>query len=172
MVATERIKRAETEEELKEARLEKEALQSALRLIEQEYNNLRIVPALETPYFSGNSHAVSSTPGHSRNSSEVGVKSAPSSPEASRARSLPSSTPPSPFQSDPQFDQLRSYYERSDDEQPTPQGHHSRPTSYLHITEHEPSPWADVRSTSPPQRQRPVKSDISPLATAALHSTR
>ena len=41
MVATERMKRAETEEELKDARLEQEALRSALRLVEGENSNLR-----------------------------------------------------------------------------------------------------------------------------------
>lgn len=41
MVATERMKRAETEDELKEARLEQEALRSALRLVEGENSNLR-----------------------------------------------------------------------------------------------------------------------------------
>jgi len=41
MVATERIKRAETEEELQEVRLEKDALKEALRLIEGENGRLR-----------------------------------------------------------------------------------------------------------------------------------
>lgn len=41
MVATERMKRAETEEELKEARLEQDALRSALRVVEGENCNLR-----------------------------------------------------------------------------------------------------------------------------------
>ena len=41
MVATERMKRAETEEELKEVRQEKEALRSALRVIGGEDFTLR-----------------------------------------------------------------------------------------------------------------------------------
>lgn len=41
MVATERIKRAETEEELQEARMEQEALKSALKLVETENGRLR-----------------------------------------------------------------------------------------------------------------------------------
>ncbi|KAF8629300.1 hypothetical protein AX15_003517 [Amanita polypyramis BW_CC] len=41
MVATERMKRAETEEELREAQLEREALRSALRIIEGENSHLR-----------------------------------------------------------------------------------------------------------------------------------
>ena len=41
MVATERRMRAETEEELKELKQEKEALRSALRLIDGENTTLR-----------------------------------------------------------------------------------------------------------------------------------
>lgn len=41
MVATERVKRAETEEELQEVRLEKDALKEALRLIESQSDQLR-----------------------------------------------------------------------------------------------------------------------------------
>lgn len=41
MVAHERIKRAETEDELREARLEKDALKSALRVVEGENGRLR-----------------------------------------------------------------------------------------------------------------------------------
>lgn len=41
MVAHERIKRAETQEELREARMEKEALKSALRVVEGENGRLR-----------------------------------------------------------------------------------------------------------------------------------
>jgi hypothetical protein len=41
MVAHERIKRAETEDELREARMEKEALKSALKVIEGENGRLR-----------------------------------------------------------------------------------------------------------------------------------
>ncbi|KAF5376220.1 hypothetical protein D9615_008508 [Tricholomella constricta] len=42
MVASERIRRADIEDELKEAKLEKEALRSALRLLEGENENLRL----------------------------------------------------------------------------------------------------------------------------------
>ena len=41
MVRTERIKCAEAEEELREVRLEREALKSALRVIETENGHLR-----------------------------------------------------------------------------------------------------------------------------------
>ncbi|KAF8345544.1 hypothetical protein F5887DRAFT_1158768 [Amanita rubescens] len=53
MVATERMKRAETEEELKEARLEQEALRSALRLVEGENSNLREASQTAVPSSSG-----------------------------------------------------------------------------------------------------------------------
>lgn len=43
MVADERMKRAETEDELREAQQEKEALRSALKLLEGENGRLRIV---------------------------------------------------------------------------------------------------------------------------------
>lgn len=43
MVAHERMKRAETEDELKEAQQEKEALRSALKLLEGENGRLRII---------------------------------------------------------------------------------------------------------------------------------
>ena len=46
MVATERRMRAETEEELKELKQEKEALRSALRLIDGENTTLRGRPDL------------------------------------------------------------------------------------------------------------------------------
>ncbi|KAK7031088.1 hypothetical protein VNI00_013692 [Paramarasmius palmivorus] len=74
MVAQERIKRAESEEELKEARQQKEALKSALRLVEQEMENLRSS--------SGSSTSAAIPPSirsisRSRSSSEVGLKSPP-----------------------------------------------------------------------------------------------
>ena len=50
MVATERKMRAETEEELKELKQEKEALRSALLLIDGENNTLRGRPDLVSPY--------------------------------------------------------------------------------------------------------------------------
>jgi len=57
MVAHERIKRAETEDELREARMEKEALKSALKVIEGENGRLRrgslIYPIVEPERKSG-----------------------------------------------------------------------------------------------------------------------
>ncbi|KAG2055344.1 hypothetical protein BDR06DRAFT_882493 [Suillus hirtellus] len=80
MVASERIKRAETEEELQEVRLEKDALKEALRLIEGENGRLRGVqsPAGEVP--DKTSQLPSS---HSRSSSRDAIKSPPTSPSPS-----------------------------------------------------------------------------------------
>ena len=83
MVATERIRRAETEEELKETRLEKEALRSALRVIEGENGRLRSAmtvaeESIPSTQFSSQSH--------SRSSSRTAIKSRPPS-----VSSIPSS---------------------------------------------------------------------------------
>jgi len=75
MVATERIRRAETEEELKETRLEKEALKCALRVVEGENGRLRNARPQVEEYTS-----------HSRSSSRAAIKSRPSS-----VASIPSS---------------------------------------------------------------------------------
>ncbi|KAG1751422.1 uncharacterized protein EDB91DRAFT_1105432 [Suillus paluster] len=82
MVATERIKRAETEGELQEVRLEKDALKEALRLIEGENGRLRSAK-LSTGGVSDRTPQLSSS--HSRSSSRDAIKSPPTSP-----------TPPSP----------------------------------------------------------------------------
>ncbi|KAJ6608431.1 hypothetical protein B0H10DRAFT_2302808 [Mycena sp. CBHHK59/15] len=71
MVASERIRRAETEAELVEARQEKEALRSALRVIEGENVELRS---------SGSGSNLGSPRMRSRSSSSVGIKSPPGSP--------------------------------------------------------------------------------------------
>ncbi|KAI0058710.1 hypothetical protein BV25DRAFT_1919030 [Artomyces pyxidatus] len=76
MVALERIKRAEAEEELRETRLEKDALRSALRLIEDE--RMRTSIALEqqtesnTRYMENHPATASS---HKRSSSQIALKS-------------------------------------------------------------------------------------------------
>ncbi|TFK65240.1 hypothetical protein BDN72DRAFT_900852 [Pluteus cervinus] len=98
MVAHERIKRAETEEELKEATLEKEALRSALRLIEGENRDLRssssslVASASESSLPLAGDGVMSTPKTRARSSSAVGVKSLPSSPRGST--SPPSSPPP------------------------------------------------------------------------------
>lgn len=107
MVATERIKRAETEDELKEARLEKEALRSALRLLEDQHSSETSSPMM--PFTSSPSPSSSSAPAasapilsmsapmsHSRTSSEIAIKSAPISPSSSRPLTRSPSPAPSP----------------------------------------------------------------------------
>ncbi|KAG0700813.1 hypothetical protein DFH29DRAFT_602636 [Suillus ampliporus] len=80
MVATERIKRAETEEELQEVRLEKDALKEALRLIEGENGRLRGTK-LSAGEVSDRTPSLSSS--HSRSSSRDAIKSPPASPTPS-----------------------------------------------------------------------------------------
>lgn len=76
MVATERVKRAETEEELREVRSEKDALKDALRLIESESGQLRSAP----PSTGGNSDRTAQQSfSHSRSSSRDAIKSPPPS---------------------------------------------------------------------------------------------
>ncbi|KAF9227176.1 hypothetical protein BS17DRAFT_800266 [Gyrodon lividus] len=73
MVANERMKRAETEEELKEVRLEKDALREALQLIEGENGQLRsanpssgtLSDRTERPSSSTPSHLSPALPSHS-----------------------------------------------------------------------------------------------------------
>jgi hypothetical protein len=107
MVRTERIRRAETEEELREARLEREALKSALRVVESENGRLRRGHyAIEDDQVSQSGQSRQSgddpRPSRSRSSSCVGVKSRSSSSASIRSlklvASLASSTtyPPSP----------------------------------------------------------------------------
>ena len=50
MVRTERIRLAATEEELRQERLEKEALRSALRVVEGENGRLRTLSNEENPH--------------------------------------------------------------------------------------------------------------------------
>ena len=80
MVATERRMRAETEDELKELKQEKEALRSALQLIDGENTTLRGRPNLSP---SGEKQIaemiVSFSRPHSRSSSLMAVRSRPTS---------------------------------------------------------------------------------------------
>lgn len=79
MVATERIKRAETEEELQEVRLEKDALKEALRLIEGENDRLRGAQLSAGGISDKTPQRPSS---HSRSSSRDAIKSPPTSPSS------------------------------------------------------------------------------------------
>ena len=153
MVATERIKRAETEAELRESRQEKEALRSALRLIESENMHLR-GSSTDTQPMESNSASVSSLSlSHSRTSSRVAVKSPPSSPSHSPTTSLtsapfPYSTPyesssttvPPPSQPPDSLEDELELIPQSDVSHPPPP-----PAS---AEEQETSPWADVPSAA------------------------
>ncbi|TFK95633.1 hypothetical protein BDV98DRAFT_577503 [Pterulicium gracile] len=81
MVATERIKLHETTEELHQAQLEKEALRSALKLIEGENKHLRTTSQsmgdLRTAYGDGGGEERGEARSRSRSSSVTGVKSRP-----------------------------------------------------------------------------------------------
>ncbi|TEB19648.1 hypothetical protein FA13DRAFT_343060 [Coprinellus micaceus] len=90
MVAQERMKRSETEEELKEVKLEKQALQSALKLLDGQHKEHRRSSSSESFSFV---HAEGSR-SHSRSSSAEGIKSRPESLDLTN--SLPP-LPPSPF---------------------------------------------------------------------------
>lgn len=79
MVATERIKRAETEEELQEVRLEKDALKDALRLIEGENDRLR---GAQLSAGGVSDKTLQRPSSHSRSSSRYAIKSPPTSPSS------------------------------------------------------------------------------------------
>ncbi|THH12690.1 hypothetical protein EW146_g7459 [Bondarzewia mesenterica] len=84
MVAMERIRRAEAEEEAKEAHMEKEALRSALKLVESENGRLRIGPIVhstqQNDHYSSEGEEddqVVARFSHSRSSSRIALKSPP-----------------------------------------------------------------------------------------------
>ncbi|KAH7911022.1 hypothetical protein BJ138DRAFT_37374 [Hygrophoropsis aurantiaca] len=161
MVATERIRRAETEEELQEVRMEKDALHEALRLIETENGRLRsanISPVLPSDQIVT----------HSRSSSTEALKSPPISeqlsPKSEDQIGMPASTV-FPSHSAPEH-----LAESSLDPVPKPLfgSHHQRLSSETTIEDDspefpsgfasavpipsisdEPSPWADASSLSP-----------------------
>ena len=84
MVAAERMKLAETEEELKEANAEKEALRSALRLVERQRKEAESRSASPLP-----GHEFQASHSHKRSSSSaIAIKSLP----PSQPSSAPSST--------------------------------------------------------------------------------
>jgi len=159
MVKTERIKRADTEEELKEAQLEKEALRSALMLLETENRRLKgpssyhtshtisdIYPSTSTsipasvsePSLLSSSLSGSPLTHHRRTSSQVALKSVPGSPIiAPSPEPIPPSLaagnipPPLSLASDSNtLEQIEGDEDEEDSQEPTPQGIKNRPTSF------------------------------------------
>lgn len=86
MVATERVKRAETEEQLQEVRLEKDALKEALRLIESQSGQLRSTQLSTARVLN---RPVQQPSSHSRSSSRDAIKSPPPSSPLSPSPSNP-----------------------------------------------------------------------------------
>lgn len=108
MVATERKLRADAEDELNELKREKEALRSALVLVEGENTNLRLVspqPASgpssigNSPQTSIGGSGTSFTRAHERSASQTAIKSRPASLDFSADPYPP--LPPSPAPSSP-----------------------------------------------------------------------
>ena len=135
MVKSERIKRAETEEELKEALMEREALRSALQLLESENGRLRRSASFE--------------PSHSRSSSVRGIKSL-----SPRPLSPNSDTVPDEIQAISNAQSPEHVVHTSDPGPVTFTDTHSRPVaisieSSIPIEE---SPWADAVAQGPAQR--------------------
>ncbi|KAF4620822.1 hypothetical protein D9613_000047 [Agrocybe pediades] len=173
MVATERKMRAETEEELKELKLEKEALKSALRLIDGENSHLRESGLLSSPHSDRGTPSQGGSRTHSRSSSEVGIKSRPDSLVIAPYPPLPPSPAPSddfktPEEGSPQDELLTPGGTSPDAEesQPTPRypqgniplpgtGTSSHSASSSISVPSDPlfngsSPWADVPSSAGP----------------------
>ncbi|KAF8965588.1 hypothetical protein BDZ97DRAFT_1918148 [Flammula alnicola] len=158
MVATERKMRAETEEELKELKLEKEAMRSALQLIEGENTHLRENSLMASPQPDAaipGAELLRFSRSHSRSSSQTAIKSRPASLVLDLFPPLPPSPSPDgsayddevPHETttttaEPRSTQSLTPLSPEEDSQPTPRFRLS--TSPLV----EPSPWADVPSSS------------------------
>ena len=166
MVATERKMRAEAEEELKQLRQEKEALRSALRLIDGENTTLRGRPDLSPSKEKQIFEMIASFSPPSRSSSRMAVKSRPASLDL---YSVLPPLPPSPFASrrssfdennHPTSIEVPPALSPEEDSQPTPR--FLRSTLRTPETQDdmfmESSPWADVASNpvSPPKRSAPT----------------
>ena len=144
MVATERRMRAETEEELKDLKQEKEALRSALRLIDGEITTLRGPEQKQIAEM-----VASFSPPPSRSSSRIAVKSRPASldlpsilpplppsPSVSRTSSSDEDSHPIPIDTS-------SVLSPEEESHPTPKSR--RPTLQDSVFMGS-SPWADVTS--------------------------
>ncbi|VDB86689.1 unnamed protein product [Peniophora sp. CBMAI 1063] len=146
MVAQERIKRAEAEEELGEARAEKDALRAALRLIEEE--RLRVSDSENERI-----HA-----SHSRTSSQVALKSPTSSADhaatdSDEVEAVLVSSPGSPPSSDP-GELVETPTEAPADEPAEPIKPPPRTSSmFLNGVTLEPSPTVTPDATTPEPEQ-------------------
>ena len=154
MVATERRMRAETEDELKELKQEKEALRSALRLIDGENTTLRGRPNLspsEEKQIANMIVSFSQPP--SRSSSLMAMRSRPASlnlfstlpplppsPDVSRPSSLDEDNRPTPIDIPPVLSP------EEEESQPTATRSRLRAPETQDDTFMGSSPWADVTS--------------------------
>ena len=151
MVATERRMRAETEDELKELKQEKEALRSALQLIDGENTTLRGRPNLSPPEEKQIADMiVSFSRPHSRSSSVMALRSRPASLD------LFSTLPPLP--PSPAVSRSSSLYEYE----------YSRPTPIIQVPpvlspeeESQPTPRSRIRT---PETQGDTFMGSSPWA--------
>ncbi|KAK0448489.1 hypothetical protein EV421DRAFT_2016677 [Armillaria borealis] len=151
MVATERIKRAETEEELREAMEEKEALKSALRVVEGENVHLRgSSSTFGTPDPSVENLALSEI--RSRSSSEAGVKSRPTSASSS---SSPSTNREafSPVFATETASAAAEEEDELEQENPTPQHRSTIPSP-------SPSQWVEERTIRYPDKEEEAEETL------------
>lgn len=165
MVADERKMRADVEEELKELRKEKEALQSAMLIIEGENCNYRSVNA-STASPSHFQSIKTVIPGsgfsHSRSSSRAAIKSRPPSLELASTFPLPPSPAPDITVFSPWYEDLAEEDDAdkrkealmppivlSPEEEQTPRLRIGVPGSTDDVFL-EASPWADIPSKSAP----------------------
>ena len=156
MVATERRMRAETEDELKELKQEKEALRSALRLIDGENTTLRGRPELSPSKEKQIADMILSfSQSPSRSSSRIAVGSRP--PSLDLFSTLPP-LPPSPAVSRPSsFDEdshptpisIPPVVSPEEESQPTPKTWRLRTPETQDDTFMGSSPWADVVASNP-----------------------
>lgn len=150
MVATERMKLAETQEELREAQLEKEALKSALRLVESQY----------IPHEDEDHTDLPSAISHTRNLSTS---------SAMAVKSLPSTAPTSPI----------STYRKSVESDPPSISLSSLPPNTTVLTNLSVSPAVTPAADTVPVAPRKIPDPISiispkvetPLSSAASLST-
>ena len=161
MVAAERRMRAETEEELKDLKQEKEALRSALRLIGGENTTTTTTTRPLSPSKEKQiaEMLASFSPPTSRSSSRIAVKSRPTSLDLFPI--LPP-LPPSPTSSINEDLALPSVLSPDDECQPTPTTKSWWAMLRTPNAQYEPSPWSDVTSNSDSQPKYSTVAHTSP----------